>query len=313
MDDYAEEVGQQPEDDEELALSSLTQSLTSSEGTIPAKKNPNYNPYFEQEIDYFNPFKINSLPPYREIAAEAFNRLEEDFIESGDVRLRRYRVFKNSLDINAINKILYKIPSAEQIQHMRKMKHRMLEFDQYYWEDVVLGLKLFKQVFGHLDVSANFIIDEKVISRLSNKKDRKQYMDLIGMKLGEYVVDLRVGDVDGFEDSERRKVLDELGFVWGDPLKYLRFRFPAMASALQMYFLYFGTTIMDEKYVIPDTPIWPEWMIGMELGKWCAIAKIQQNVLRRFYPDRHQILSDMGFTWWLGFMSYYDDYSTPPK
>jgi hypothetical protein len=35
--------------------------------------------------------------------------------------------------------------------------------------------------------------------------------------LGEGVASIRIGDYDGFEDEKRRKELDALGFVWGDP------------------------------------------------------------------------------------------------
>lgn len=35
---------------------------------------------------------------------------------------------------------------------------------------------------------------------------------------------VRIGDYDGYEDPERRAQLDSLGFVWGDPSKYQRYR-----------------------------------------------------------------------------------------
>ena len=42
------------------------------------------------------------------------------------------------------------------------------------------------------------------------------------------VESIRIGDIDGFEDPERRSILDGLGFSWGDLSKYQRFRFPPM-------------------------------------------------------------------------------------
>jgi hypothetical protein len=35
------------------------------------------------------------------------------------------------------------------------------------------------------------------------------------MMLGEAVEGLRIGDIDGYEDTARRKLLDTMGFVWG--------------------------------------------------------------------------------------------------
>jgi hypothetical protein len=35
------------------------------------------------------------------------------------------------------------------------------------------------------------------------------------MMLGEAVAGLRIGDIDGYEDTARRKALDAMGFVWG--------------------------------------------------------------------------------------------------
>lgn len=35
------------------------------------------------------------------------------------------------------------------------------------------------------------------------------------MRLGEAVAGIRIGDIDGLEDTTRRKALDAMGFVWG--------------------------------------------------------------------------------------------------
>ena len=42
------------------------------------------------------------------------------------------------------------------------------------------------------------------------------------------VASIRIGDVDGFEDPERRAILDDMGFSWGDLSKYQRYRFPPL-------------------------------------------------------------------------------------
>ena len=46
---------------------------------------------------------------------------------------------------------------------------------------------------------------------------------------------LRQGDLDGLEDTHRKKYLDSLGFDWGDKSTHLRFRFVPLLIGLKVY------------------------------------------------------------------------------
>jgi hypothetical protein len=122
---------------------------------------------------------------------------------------------------------------------------------------------------------------------------------LHGLRLGHAVASLRAGDIDGFEDPDRRAVLDSIGFNWGDLSKHLRFRFIPMIIGLQIYRRFNGHTIVPCDFTVPDAPHWPYWMYKAPLGLWCNIARIQQNDIEAFYPQRKEMLDDMKFLWWL--------------
>jgi hypothetical protein len=47
------------------------------------------------------------------------------------------------------------------------------------------------------------------------KSNQPNIITIVGMMLGEAVAGLRIGDIDGYEDTARRKLLDAMGFVWG--------------------------------------------------------------------------------------------------
>ena len=122
---------------------------------------------------------------------------------------------------------------------------------------------------------------------------------LHGLRLGHAVASLRVGDIDGLEDPERRAALDKLGFIWFDKEKYLRFRFVPLMLGLQIYRRHHQHTLIPFEFTVPEAPHWPIWMYNMPLGLWSNIVRIQQRLIAEQYPNRKEMLDDMKILWWV--------------
>lgn len=109
---------------------------------------------------------------------------------------------------------------------MKTIGYRIMEFGKFNWDDVVIALQIYKEAYGNIDVPLDFVLDEATMDlNLGFDVDDGR---LEGLLLGHAVESLRIGDIDGFEDPERRSILDGLGFQWGDLSKYQRYRFPPM-------------------------------------------------------------------------------------
>ena len=123
---------------------------------------------------------------------------------------------------------------------------------------------------------------------------------LFGLQLGEGVWSVRHGDYDGFEDPARRKILDELGFDWGNIGVHQRFRFVPMLWGLKLLKKQEEMCMPDTDFVVPDDdPIWPRWMVGMPLGQWAATLRVQQQMVKEYYPQRVAVLNALEFLWFI--------------
>lgn len=109
---------------------------------------------------------------------------------------------------------------------MKRIGYRIMEFGKFNWEDVMTALRVFKTVYGHVEVPADFVVCESVLEQRMGFEVEDGRLE--GLLLGEAVEAIRTGDIDGLEDPERRALLDELGFSWGDLSKYQRYRFAPM-------------------------------------------------------------------------------------
>ena len=106
---------------------------------------------------------------------------------------------------------------------MKAIGYKILEFGPYNWDDVRDALQVYKNQYGDVNVPLDYVIDgEKCADNIGYNEKYE------GLLLGEAVEGIRTGDIDGLEDPERRAVLDELGFDWGDMEKHQRYRFVPM-------------------------------------------------------------------------------------
>eukprot|EP01036_Dinobryon_divergens_P031941 gene31941-41435_t len=222
--------------------------------------------------------------------------MDRDFSPDPDIRQKSH--FEGYMQSQDLNQALARAISDDDVQAMKTIGYRIMEFGKFNWEDVVLALGIYKSSYGHVDVPLDFVIDESLLEQPEG---------------ADFNVD---GDIDGFEDPERRSILDGLGFSWGDLTKYQRYRFPPMMHllssstdnvevylcgvlALKVYNHLHGFAVPQGDFVVPDSPLWPFWMINMPLGQWSTAIRIQQKMVEEHYPQRKDILTAMGFLWWI--------------
>mmetsp|Transcript_23997 Transcript_23997/g.53326 ORF Transcript_23997/g.53326 Transcript_23997/m.53326 type:complete len:752 (-) Transcript_23997:207-2462(-) len=230
---------------------------------------------------------------YREIAAAAIHEHMMAREYSSDPQVRQFSHFEGHLTPQGFNDVTTRAISPEDQRAMKKISYRILEFGKFNWDQVLTALGTYKAAFGDVDVPLDFVVDETVLEDLGFE-ERFEHM-----RLGEAVAGIRCGDIDGLEDSPRRKALDALGFDWGDKTTYQRFRFVPMLLGLKLYKHLYGFPMPQTDFVVPDEPQWPFWMANMPLGEWSAVARIQQQMVQEHYSHRYDMLNAMEFLWWI--------------
>lgn len=256
-------------------------------------------------LDY-DPSRMFEPLQYREIAAETVREYMQGREYSEDPEVRRFAHFEGHLTPQDYHRVISRGIPEEDIKAMKKIGYRIFEFGRFNWDNIVTGLNIYKGLYGHVDVPPDFVVDEHVIAQGGREGDGSEGSGSAGfderfegMRLGEAVVGLRIGDIDGMEDNARRKTLEALGFVWGDKTVYQRFRFVPMFMGLKLYKHLYGFPMPLTNFVVPDEPQWPYWMINMPLGEWSAVARVQQKMIEEHYPERRDLLNSLEYVWWL--------------
>lgn len=242
----------------------------------------------------YDPSRMFEPLMYRELAAETVREYMQGREYSPDPDIRRQAHFEGHLAPQDFHRVITRGIPEEDIKAMKKIGYRILEFGRFNWDSVMTGFAIYKQVYGHLDIPHEFIVDEDIIA-LNIGFDEK----FEGMRLGEAVAGLRIGDIDGLEDSARRKSLDAMGFVWGDKKLYQRYRFVPMIMGLKLYKHLYSFPMPHYNFVVPDEPQWPYWMVNMPLGEWSAVLRVQQKMVEEHYPHRRDMLNSLEYMWWL--------------
>jgi hypothetical protein len=242
----------------------------------------------------YDPTRMFEPLSYREIAAETVREYMQDREYSADPDVRRWAHFEGHLTPEDYHRVTTRGIPDEDIKAMKKIGYRIFEFGRFNWDNIVSGLTAYKAIHGHVDVPHEFVVDDAVLGDAGSGFDER----FEGMRLGEAVAGLRVGDIDGLEDTTRRKTLDALGFVWGDKAVYQRYRFVPMLMGLKLYKHLYGFPMPQYNFVVPDEPQWPYWMVNMPLGEWSAVARVQQKMIAEHYPHRRDMLNALEYLWW---------------
>ena len=258
-------------DDHEKRIKSLGLPTTRGGSSIFGKSALSYDP-----TRMFEPVA------YREIASEAMRDYIQSREFSDDPDIRNVAHFEGNLSPESYHKVITRAIPDEDVIKMKKLGYRILDFGSFYWEDVIEALKVYQAVHNDVNVPEDFVIDEQVLADEAYEFDAR----LEDLKLGQAVTSIRIGDVDGLEDNPRKKQLDALGFDWGDKSKYQRYRFLPMMLGLKVYRHLYGFPLPQSDFTVPDEPQWPIWMVGMPLGEWTAVARVQQQMLFKTFPER---------------------------
>jgi len=160
----------------------------------------------------------------------------------------------------------------------------------FTWEEVIVALRLFKKLEGHLDVPEDFQVPA----------DLEWPDEFANMPLGAFVVGFRNGDIDAKFHKERWQILDELEFDWKEEEykdQYLYFNWNKLVTGLYSLVKIKGDSLVDLDYTFPPVEPWPVSLYGLEIGKMINMARWQKYTLWYKYPDRRMLLRDLEF-WW---------------
>jgi hypothetical protein len=122
-----------------------------------------------------------------------------------------------------------------------------------------------------------------------------------GMALGSIVERIRDGSLEVKHIPERKEILDELGFDWGDPKRFIDVPFEKAMCAMYAYYLVRGDMFVYEDFVMPDEDPWPQALAGFELGKTVHRIRQLQNFFEAFHPEKVSLLRMIEFAWFPSF------------
>ena len=207
-----------------------------------------------QDREYSSDPKIREVAHFEgHLSAFEFNHAISYAIDEADV-ISYYIFFLRILFI-----FIYYI--FFQVTSMKSIGYRIFEFGKFNWNKIISALNIYNAHFGDVNVPFDFVVDETIID--SGIGFDETFEDL---NLGEAVQSIRIGDVDGLEDPQRRKILADLHFEWGDDKYYQRYRFVPMLIGLRLYKHLYGFAMPQSDFRVPDEPQWPYWMVNMPLG-----------------------------------------------
>eukprot|EP00985_Skeletonema_marinoi_P011185 scaffold5302_cov115-Skeletonema_marinoi.AAC.1 len=119
---------------------------------------------------------------------------------------------------------------------------------------------------------------------------------LAGMKLGQIVSRIREGGLEVKHLPERKAMLDDIDFDWGDPRRFIDVPFEKVMCALFGYFMIRGDTFVRPGFVMPEERPWPTILAGFELGAAVARLRQLQNFLETYHPVKMSLLRMVDFS-----------------
>ena len=137
---------------------------------------------------------------------------------------------------------------------------------------------MYKAAYGDLKVPQRFIVP-------SMKPWPKAAW---GMRLGKIVMHMRSTGKYSTENPERRKQLDEMGFVWQlrSPDKP-KVTLSQVYTALEVYARVYGNLNVERSFVVPNTEEWPDSVHEMPLGKsLLSLPKLLQKKTNTQWKER---------------------------
>jgi hypothetical protein len=152
------------------------------------------------------------------------------------------------------------------------------------WEVAQTVLTVYKEEHGDLLVPVAFVVPSSA----------PWAEETWGMNLGSIVNTIRSLGVYLSDDKpERKKWLDEMGFVWDDHKR----RWDIAQNALTVYKEEHGDLNVPKAFVVPSSAPWAEETWGMKLGSAVNNIRSRGDYLSDDKPERKEWLDEMGFRW----------------
>ena len=122
----------------------------------------------------------------------------------------------------------------------------------------------------------------------SDEEEIKWPKHLAGMKLGSITQRiLSDGSLEVKHLPDRKKMLDKIGFDWGDARQFLDVPFLKAMCALFGYCLVRGDLFLDEDYIMPGDKPWPaSALAGFELGQAVKRFRELQNFFEAYHTEK---------------------------
>ncbi|GAB5365859.1 hypothetical protein AAMO2058_001094700 [Amorphochlora amoebiformis] len=169
------------------------------------------------------------------------------------------------------------------------------EMHEMKFEDIVDGLKQFKQIHAHLLVPQDFVVPP-----LSPWPEH-----LWGLKLGHRVNRIR-NDAYIKGRPDRKKVLDDLGFEWDTrdvswrvTLETLKLYKVLVTDKRESKKGKAAELRVPQTFIVPSQPPWPELAWGMQLGQRCSKIRLRGDFILE-NPSRIKELENLSFFWGRG-------------
>lgn len=179
---------------------------------------------------------------------------------------------------------------ASSTETERKGRGKKSKSEEAEWNALIASFQMYKAAYGDLKVPSRFVVPAMPPWPESGW----------GLKLGQRVASIRSMGKYVEDDDERRKVLDDMGFLWRlrapSPDKNVNVSFDQIYDALVTYRKEVqpeGSLSVPSNFIVPNYDPWPEATRDLPLGK--KISTIRSKSFLKANPEAKQRLQEIGF------------------
>lgn len=179
---------------------------------------------------------------------------------------------------------------ASSTETEKRGRGRRSKSEEAEWKALIAAFQMYKAAYGDLKVPSRFVVPAMPPWPESGW----------GLKLGQRVAAIRSMGKYIEDDDERRKVLDDMGFLWRlrapSPDKNVNVSFDQIYDALVTYRKEIqpkGSLSVPTNFIVPNYDPWPEATRDLPLGK--KISTIRSKAFLKANPDARDKLKEIGF------------------
>ncbi|GAB5370928.1 hypothetical protein AAMO2058_001535300 [Amorphochlora amoebiformis] len=152
--------------------------------------------------------------------------------------------------------------------------------NEFRWRQTLRALQKYKSIHGALNIPTDFIVPAE------------DPWDPIcwGVSLGERVHNIRAHNLHIRSNPARRKILDDIGFVWEND----DYKFKLTLEALEIYKKLTGHVSVEQKFIVPHNDTnWPDYLWGLRLGDQTRAVRTMGRWIKGNIQRQRQ-LQDIG-------------------